>query len=188
MLQLYLLLQHRNQKEQWITDNPLFYHNDWGICPSDTAPILFNIDEISAPTDSPQLSHHNHTTSVFLWNALLIWKGKCHYMQDLGCMVNEEEISIETAPGVALLWHWLLRVGTVMQEDHFLCEQAMVINLNGFLQVLQCCVVAVSIHWCPMCLRMQSTPHPCRLNSQLLFMVDVCFHSTDAALDVRVKW
>jgi hypothetical protein len=51
-------------------------------------------------------------------------KSGSHKVQDLDCVMDEENILLKTAPGVALFTQALFRQDIAWEGDSFLCEQA----------------------------------------------------------------
>jgi hypothetical protein len=113
-------------------------------------------------------------------------------------MVDKHNIPSETVPGIALCTGYI-GMGTVVEKDHFLCDQGTAFPPDGIPQVPHCCAIAVCIHSCPvvqelkekiaLCIPICHQYLPCReLGLDFFFMEDVvCFHSSDAAFNVSVK-
>jgi len=193
-------------KEQGITGNPQFLHITTGATDSfvqQYSICLFPTEKKSGLS----VCTHQHTsafTSSAHWKCFTLrcffcgpkrWK---FYVQGLGCIETGQDICMIAAPGI-VLWCGLYEYEgkPCHGEGSLLCEHAKSFPLDGFLHVLHCCTVVVSICWSPMVQKLKEKIalcipeycqqyHPQSVQLLNIFVwVVVCFHSIYTAFNVR---
>jgi hypothetical protein len=123
-------------------------HSTKTLIPAISHPLDSRKEEIRvhclpSPVHLSFLSHH-HNGSVLLW-AFLQWikKVKNHYVQDVGCKADGQDIPSNLAPTTAL-WQWLHRGGHCHGERlHRLWASLALFHPDGILQELQCYTIVI---------------------------------------------